>query len=86
MIASEYGITLNQFGDMTSREVFMCIKRINVRRRNDAIFDAGIHGAELKPNDTQTTSIVKEDKHADKASSDAYFNLLQRREALKNVK
>lgn len=48
MLASEYGITIKQFGEMTAREVFICMERISKRKKGDLLFQAKLHGAEIK--------------------------------------
>jgi hypothetical protein len=59
-MASEYGITIKQFGEMTAREVFICMNNINTRIKNNFMFQAKIHGMEIKDTDKPKQIITKE--------------------------
>lgn len=87
MIASEYGFTIKQFGEMTSREVYMCCKKIGERLQRDFKINASIHGAtiEEKNDDEKIVFDEEKDKFLDSVSDNAMEALAKRREAL-NVK
>jgi len=87
MIASEYGFTLEQFGNMTTREVFMCCKKISERLHRDFKINASIHGATIseEKEEEKVNFTEDQDKFLDSVNNSAMETLAKRREAL-NVK
>jgi hypothetical protein len=61
IIASEYGYTLEQFGQMTVREVFVCMSNISKRKNNDLVIQAKLHGMKLEDNTKKKMVISKDD-------------------------
>jgi hypothetical protein len=59
-MASEYGLTIKQYGDMTAREVFICMSNISKRKNDDMIIQAKLHGMEIKNGHKEKMLISKE--------------------------
>lgn len=61
----------------------MCCKRIGERRFNEAVFEAKIHGAELKEDAKKEELAPEKERQLDIASIQALDGLRKRREAIK---
>lgn len=77
VLASEYGLTLQEYGKMTAREVFICMHNIAQRKKDDMMIQAKLHGMEIKNNPTDKIKISKEQddlltKHLEKINKERF--------------
>lgn len=84
LIASEYGYTWEQFTGLTYKLLNACIKKIDKRKYDQAVFLAKIHGAQLKNEPAQLKPPSEE--LLKYAEAEALKTLKQKQEALRNGK
>lgn len=71
MIASEYGYTIDQFGELTKRELDFMLTKMQARQSRAYAARAALHGVKLK------TEPAKKEKHSDPAKAELASKLMK---------